>query len=171
VLVPGAAEALARLRAAGYRIAVYTNQSGVARGVMTEDDVRAVNSRLRELLAEEGAELDGVYVCPHSEADGCDCRKPLPGLVLRAARELGADTRWSWGVGDASRDLEAARAAGCRAVLVHAHSAPGERERAERLGPEASVPDLAAAADFILARGDRAGGRDRRASEGPGDIS
>jgi len=153
--LPGAARALRRLKEAGYLLVVYTNQSGVGRGVMTSADVDSVNARLAEVLAEAGAPLDGVYYCPHVDADDCECRKPKPGLLLRAASELGIDLSRSWGLGDGARDLEAARAAGCRVVLVHGDSYPGQREAGEALSPEASVPDLAAAADVVLAAGDR----------------
>ncbi len=153
-LLPGAPEALRRLKDAGYLIVVFTNQSGVGRGVMSAGDVRAVNARMSELLAEAGAPLDGVYFCPHLDKDGCECRKPKPGLLTRAAAELGIDLARSWGVGDGARDLEAARAAGCRVVLVHADAYPGQREAGEALVPDASVPDLSAAADVVLSRGD-----------------
>ncbi len=152
-LLPGAADALRRLKEAGYLLVVFTNQSGVARGVMTPADVEAVNARLGDLLAAAGAPLDGVYFCPHMDGDGCECRKPKPGLIKRAAEELGIDLSRSWGLGDGARDLEAARAAGCRVVLVHGDSYPGERDAGEALSPEASVPDLAAAAEVVLADG------------------
>jgi len=153
-LLPGAAEALLRLKDAGYLLVVYTNQSGVGRGIMTSADVDSVNARLGEVLAEAGAPLDGIYYCPHVDSDDCECRKPKPGLLLRAARELGIDLPRSWGLGDGARDLEAARAAGCRVILVHGNSYPGQREAGEAMSPEASVPDLAAAADIVLATGD-----------------
>ena len=117
---------------------------------MTTADVDEVNARLGDVLARAGAPLDGVYFCPHVDADRCGCRKPKPGLLLRAAGELGIDLSRSWGLGDGARDLEAARAAGCRVVLVHGDSYPGQREAGEAMSPEASVPDLAAAADFAL---------------------
>lgn len=153
-LLPGAADALRRLKNAGYLIVVFTNQSGVGRGVMSADDVRAVNARTGELLAEAGAPLDGAYFCPHVDADGCECRKPKPGLLTRAAADLGIDLSRSWGIGDGARDLEAARAAGCRVVFVHADAYPGQREAGEALRPEASVPDLGAATEVVLSRGD-----------------
>jgi histidinol-phosphate phosphatase family protein len=152
-LLPGSAEALRRLKEAGYLVVVFTNQSGVGRGVMTAADVEVVNAHLGDVLAEGGASLDGVYFCPHVNEDGCECRKPKPGLLTRAAEELGIDLSRSWGVGDGARDLEAARAAGCRVVLVHGDSYPGQREAGEALSPEASVPDLAAAVDVVLRDG------------------
>lgn len=152
-ILPGAVEALRRVKEAGYLIVIFTNQSGVGRGVMTAADVEAVNARLGDILAAAGAAPDGVYFCPHVSEDGCDCRKPKPGLLTRAAEELGIDLPSSWALGDGARDLEAARAAGCRVVLVHGDSYPGQREAGEALSPEASVPDLGAAADVVLGDG------------------
>ena len=114
VPVPGAVEALARLRAAGVPLALVSNQSGVARGLMTLDQVEAVNRRVEELLGPIGPWL----VCPHGPADGCACRKPAPGLVLAAAAALGVDPAECADIGDIGADVEAAHAAGARAILV-----------------------------------------------------
>jgi histidinol-phosphate phosphatase family protein len=112
--VPGAAEALTRLRAAGLPLAMVSNQSGVARGLMTLAQVEAVNRRVEELLGPLGPWL----VCPHGPDDGCTCRKPAPGLVLAAAAALGVDPTECVVIGDIGADVEAARAAGARAILV-----------------------------------------------------
>lgn len=112
--LPGARVALDRLRRAGIPTAVVSNQSGLARGLLSPDQVDAVNRRIEELLGPVGPWL----VCPHGPDDGCGCRKPAPGLVLRAARELGVDPRRCAVVGDIGADVAAARAAGARPVLV-----------------------------------------------------
>ena len=124
-LMPGAAEGLQRLHRAGFRLIVISNQSGVARGLFTEDALAAVEARLRMLLAEADVPLAGFYVCPHlpdgcvpAYARACDCRKPEPGLILRAAREHAIDPTRSWMVGDILNDVEAGRRAGCRTLLV-----------------------------------------------------
>ena len=114
VPVPGAADALAKLRSAGVALAVVSNQSGVARGLMTLEQVEAVNRRVEELLGPIGPWL----VCPHGPDDGCACRKPAPGLVLAAAATLGVDPAGCVVIGDIGSDVEAARAAGARAILV-----------------------------------------------------
>ena len=149
-LLKGVPRALRSLREAGYLLVVASNQSGISKGLMSSEAVAAVNARLGELLAPEGVSLDGIYVCPHSSEALCDCRKPKPGLLLRAARELGIDLARSWMVGDSARDVAAARAAGVRAMFVYGNSYDGEREAAEALSPEAVVPDVEAAARFIL---------------------
>lgn len=111
---PGAREALDRLRGAGIRIAMVTNQSGVARGLLTEDQVAAVNARIEELLGP----LDAVLVCAHGPDADCECRKPKPGLLLEAARRLGVRPAECVVIGDIGSDVDAARAAGARGVLV-----------------------------------------------------
>lgn len=108
--VPGARAALDRLRAAGLRLAVVTNQSGLARGYFTGEQMRAVHARVEELLGR----FDAWLICPHDDADGCGCRKPAPGLVYAAARELGTTASRCAMVGDIGRDVAAALAAGLR---------------------------------------------------------
>jgi histidinol-phosphate phosphatase family protein len=140
--MPGAREALRRLRAAGVPTAVISNQSGVARGLITPDQVSAVNARLEALLGPLGP----VELCPHGPDDGCGCRKPAPGLVLRAAARLGVDPARVAVVGDIGADVEAARAAGARGVLV-----PTARTRAEEVAAAREVaPDLSKAVDLLL---------------------
>jgi D-glycero-D-manno-heptose 1,7-bisphosphate phosphatase len=132
VPVAGANRALERLRAAGVRIAVVTNQSGIARGIVTAEQVAAVNARVEHLLGPLGPWL----VCPHAPNDGCACRKPRPGLVLEAAARLGVAPERCAVIGDIGSDVQAARAAGARAVLV-----PNDRTHAAEI---ASAPETAA---------------------------
>jgi D-glycero-D-manno-heptose 1,7-bisphosphate phosphatase len=117
-LLDGAAAAVALLARAGYLCVVVSNQRGVALGQMTGEDLYAVDTRLRDLVAGAGAELDGTYYCTHGLEDGCDCRKPSPGLITRAARELGIELSASWMVGDSATDVEAGARAGCRTLRV-----------------------------------------------------
>jgi D-glycero-D-manno-heptose 1,7-bisphosphate phosphatase len=124
-LLPGAAGAIRRWNAAGVRVVVVTNQAGVARGMFPEVRVGEVHAHLSAVLAAAGARVDAYYYCPHHATAGvgeyrvaCDCRKPRPGMLLAAARDLGLDLSRSWMVGDKPCDLEAGAAAGCRTVLV-----------------------------------------------------
>ncbi|MHC4611433.1 MAG: D-glycero-alpha-D-manno-heptose-1,7-bisphosphate 7-phosphatase [Planctomycetota bacterium] len=155
-LVNGAPEAIARLRQAGYRIVVVTNQSGLARGLVTERQLEGVHRRLEELLASRGATLDGIYFCPYLDGPEATVegyrqeshlRKPAPGMLLQAAQDLQIDLGRSWLIGDAARDIEAGRRAGCRTVLV-------ERDGADQLGRDAGpthvVGSLREAADMVL---------------------
>ncbi len=142
VPVPGARKALERLREAGVPLAVVSNQSGVARGLLTTENVTAVNRRVEELLGP----LGHWAVCPHGPDDGCGCRKPAPGLVLEAAAAVGARPERCVVVGDIGADVEAARAAGARGVLV-----PTPRTRQEEIeaAPEVA-PDLTAAVELLV---------------------
>src|SRR5579871_4524183 len=111
---PNARALLDRLRAAGLRLAVVSNQSGVGRGYVTVEQVDAVNARIEELLGP----FDGFFVCPHAPEDGCECRKPKPKLILDAARALGVDPGRCYVVGDRDSDVEAARNAGAIGVKI-----------------------------------------------------
>lgn len=124
-LLPGAVVGLRRLHAAGYRLLVVTNQSGVARGYFAEEALAAVRRRLGELFTGAGVPPPEFYYCPHHPngivaryAVTCPCRKPLPGLLHRAAEEHGLDLRRSWLVGDILDDIEAGHRAGCRTILL-----------------------------------------------------
>ncbi|HVI17949.1 MAG TPA: HAD-IIIA family hydrolase, partial [Gaiellales bacterium] len=140
--MPGAQEAVARLRRAGVPTAVVTNQSGIARGFTTADQVAAVNRRVEQLFGPLGP----WFVCPHRDEDGCDCRKPEPGMLLTAARSLGADPARTAMIGDTGADMEAARRAGLRGVLV-----PTAVTLADEVANASEVAsDLAAAVDRLL---------------------
>ena len=142
VAMPGAREAVGRLRAAGVLTAVVSNQSGVARGYIRAEQVAAVNRRVEELVGPVGP----WFVCLHGPGDGCGCRKPAPGLVKAAAAELGVDPADCVVVGDIGSDVEAARAAGARAVLV-----PTATTRPEEVAAAPVVaPDLVAAVELLL---------------------
>jgi D,D-heptose 1,7-bisphosphate phosphatase len=122
----GAAEALVQLKRMGYKLIVVTNQSGVARGVVSEDVLSQVHNRLKQLLAEKEAYLDGIYYCPY-HPDGViakyrkesDWRKPNPGMLLAAASEMDIDLSESWMIGNSGRDIEAGLRAGCRTILIN----------------------------------------------------
>ncbi len=157
-LAPGATNAIRLLARSGCPIAIVSNQSGVARGLFEETALLAVRDRLEQLLGALGAELAGFYYCPH-HPDGCvpefavpcECRKPGPELLHRAAADLGVSLRESWMVGDILDDVEAGTRAGCHTVLVN-----NGNESEWRLGPgrfpEVIVQDLEGAARVIAAR-------------------
>jgi D-glycero-D-manno-heptose 1,7-bisphosphate phosphatase len=157
-LFDGAAVSMRRLREAGFALVLVTNQSGVARGYFSEDDVAAVHRALQEELAAAGAGLDAVYYCPHHPRQGspayrtrCRCRKPGTALLEQAQAELGLDLARSYAVGDRLRDLEGALRLGCRGFLVR--TGYGRREEGrlrQRRLPVEVVDDLAAAACRIL---------------------
>lgn len=140
-LVPGAGKQVARLKAAGYVVIVVTNQPDVARGLLPQDELEAMH----RVLAQE-AGPDEIRFCPHDDHHQCACRKPKPGMLTQAATEHGLDLAASWMVGDGYKDMEAARAAGVRAVLIKADY------NAKVEAPQ-RVADLAEAVDLILEQG------------------
>lgn len=161
-LLPRSLEAIRLINEAGLMAIVTTNQSGVARGYFSQDLVEAVHARLLSLAAGAGARLDAIYYCPHHPAEGsppwraaCDCRKPKPGMILRAAREHGIDLERSYVVGDSVVDIEAGAAAGVRGVLVLTGYGRGlvehQKERF-RTPPAHTADDLLEAVRFILER-------------------
>lgn len=125
-LIPGAAEALARARERGFCVVLVSNQSGIARGLLTDHDLRRVHHRMVELLAAAGTRIDASYYCTDGPDDGCSCRKPAPGLLWHAADDHGLDVTRSIMVGDKVSDVEAGRAAGCRRVML-LRAGPGAR--------------------------------------------
>jgi len=152
-LLPGVGQAVARLNRAGFKAIVLSNQSGLARGLVTQEQLDAVHLRLRELLTEDGARLDGIFICPHHPEDACSCRKPAPGLVLRAQRELGLVSDRAIVVGDKASDVGLARNIGATAVFVlSGHHPEEERARMAELGlaPDFMACDLAEAVKWIL---------------------
>jgi len=160
-LTAGAGVGLCRLRDAGYLLAVITNQSGVALGYFSESALGAVEKEVRRLLSGFGVVLSGFYYCPHhpeGSAPGynvpCECRKPRPGLILKAAADLGIDLAGSWLVGDILDDVEAGRRAGCRTVLID-NGNETEWVRGANREPHRVATGLSDAADLIL-KGDEA---------------
>lgn len=150
-----AGQGLQLLQQLGYALIVVTNQSGIAHGLFTETALSPVQRRLGELLAQYGVVLDGFYYCPHAP-DGvinryairCTCRKPMPGMLRRAAREHGIDLSQSWMIGDILHDVEAGRRAGCRTVLID-NGNETEWKMSPLRTPHLRVPDLYAAATMI----------------------
>lgn len=150
--IPGSLQAIARLNRAGYRVAIATNQSGIARGLFEVHAVEAIHRELEALLAPLGGRLAGFYVCPHGPDDGCDCRKPRAGLFEQIAKAEGVDLKDVPAVGDSLRDIEAALAAGARPVLVLSGNG-AETLASGRLPPEVPVfEDLAAFAAALTER-------------------
>ncbi len=156
-LSPGADEGLVLLQERGYRLVVVSNQPGVALGYFRESALTAVEKRLRELLAANGVPLTGFSYCPHLPegriapyARNCDCRKPAPGMIVRAAQLYGLDLARSWLVGDILDDIEAGRRAGCRTILIDNGNETQWLLSPERQ-PHHMAADLAQAARIIAA--------------------
>lgn len=157
-LFPWSVDAIRALNRAGLPVVVVTNQSAVARGVLTEPALGEIHRQLAETLSAGGATVDAYYYCPHHPrglvpeyAVACDCRKPASGMIDRAARDLGLDPRRSFVVGDKWVDVGLARAVGARAILVRSGYGAGEEAaRPPDLEADAVLDNLAAAASWIL---------------------
>lgn len=137
--LPHVVPALQRLQGAGYRLVVVTNQSAIARGYASREQVDQLHAWVDQQLRQQGVQLAGWYLCPHHPhiSGPCSCRKPKPGLLLQAAHELGLNLAASWMIGDKASDVEAGQAAGCRSL---------------RLNGPGHFADLAAAVDWLLAQ-------------------
>ena len=157
--IPGSIEAIAALHRAGYTVVVATNQSGLARGHFDLDDLEAMHAKLTELVEAEGAEMGGIFYCPHGPDDQCKCRKPLPGLIDAIEAEFNVGAAGMPFIGDTLRDLEAGAAKGCSLVLVLTGN--GQKTLAQldagndgeyRLNgtPVQVFPDLARAAQALI---------------------
>jgi D-glycero-D-manno-heptose 1,7-bisphosphate phosphatase len=151
-MFPVVARAIRRLNEAKLPVLVITNQSGIGRGYFPESLVHTVHDLMAQQLKAAGAHVDGVYYCPHTGNDGCDCRKPKPGMLQRAAREHGLDLVHSFVVGDRYGDIELARRVGSRGILVRTGYGEGELQwhAAKWPSPDLVAEDLAAAVDWIL---------------------
>ena len=152
-IFPFTAQAVRRLNDAGFPVIVVTNQSGVARGIIPPALVEEVHQAIRRELAASGAHIDAFYACIHRSEDGCDCRKPLTGLLKRAVREHSLELRGSWVVGDRGADVELAHNAGAHGALVLTGYGRGEWEwhaPSWPRPPEIVAEDLGAAVEMIL---------------------
>lgn len=134
-IFPQAIDALAVLCDSPYRIVLVTNQSAVGRGIITRETAESINDRLLAVIHEAGGRVDAVYMCPHGPDDGCNCRKPLPGLLLRASAELDIDLDRSLMIGDALTDIQAGQAAGVVSALLRT----GRGQDQERLPAAAAL--------------------------------
>jgi D-glycero-D-manno-heptose 1,7-bisphosphate phosphatase len=154
---PGVVSALRRLHAKGYLFIIVTNQSGVAKGMFDERSLANVERHLHEMMRQAGIPLSGFYYCPH-HPDGrvrryavdCTCRKPMPGMLFRAARERDIRLKHAWFVGDTLDDVEAGRRAGCKTILLNNGHETVWRWSRSRV-PHAMVEDFRSVADTILA--------------------
>lgn len=148
-VISGAALALKRLQEAGWGICVVTNQSGIARGFFDMGQLGKVHQRLAEMLARFGVQLDGIYQCPHDPDAGCDCRKPLPGMVHQAVAAHGFNPREAWVIGDKEVDVGLGHSVGAKSILVR--TGYGKSLETESKA-DFIVDDLAAGIDLVLDR-------------------
>ena len=143
--IPGSLEAIARLNQWGYRVVVATNQSGIGRGLFEMDTLNAIHDKMMKAVAQAGGRIDGIFFCPHTSADRCQCRKPKPGLYEEIATRYNADLAGVPAIGDSLRDLKAAEAVEAQPILVL--TGKGNKTQADPELPSGTLvfPDLAAA--------------------------
>ena len=157
-LLPGVDEAVRLINRSGMKTVVVTNQSGIGRGLFDEAFVGEVHAEMSRMLGEVGAVIDGFYFCPHHPTEGiggyrrsCSCRKPAPGMLLRAAAELAIDLSRSYMIGDMAKDVEAGQRAGAKGILVR--TGYGKDVEADSAAPDHIASDLLAAVRWILGQG------------------
>lgn len=148
--IPGSLEAIAAMNEAGYRVVIASNQSGIGRGLFEMSALNAMHEKMYKALARLGGRVEAIFFCPHTAADGCDCRKPKPGLIQQAAQRFGIEPRGVPIVGDSLRDLEAGVALGCVPHLVR--TGKGEATLAKGNLPEGTRvhDDLRAFSRWLL---------------------
>jgi D-glycero-D-manno-heptose 1,7-bisphosphate phosphatase len=152
--IPGAAEAVAALKAAGWVVVVISNQSGIGRGLFGQEALERITAKMCAGLQAAGGVVDGIYYCPHTPEAGCGCRKPAPGLVQQAAREHGLDLPQSYFIGDKAADIACGKSVGMGTILVET-GLPEERPDPEVARPDHVARDLGAAVEWILQQGGR----------------
>ena len=144
--LPEVFSSAAALDRAGFKIFIVTNQRGIALGKVRSDELEEIHRRMSQEFSQHGVHLAAIYVCPHDLGDHCSCRKPQPGLLIRAAEEHGIDLAASWMIGDSPSDIEAGRRAGCRTARILPASFTGEQDH----GADICSPDLHSAVRSIL---------------------
>ena len=148
--IPGSLEAIARLHRAGYRVVVATNQSGIGRGLLSMDMLAAIHARMLEAVRKQGGEIDAIFFCPHTPEEGCDCRKPAPGLLNEIAKRLQMNLVGIYIVGDAERDVLAARQVMASPVLVRTGKGARTLKQSTVVDDVPVFDDLAAFVDALL---------------------
>jgi len=154
--IPGSIEAIKALNKAGYKVVVITNQAGVARGLIREDLLQTIDKTIQKFILNGGAQIDGLYYCPHHPEHGvypykreCDCRKPNPGMLKKAQKDLDLDLSKSFMVGDKATDIEAGKSAGTKTVLVTTGKGAKEKDRLQNQ-PDHIAANLKQAVSWIL---------------------
>lgn len=149
--IPKSLEAIARLNHAGFKVVIATNQSGISRGYFALEQLNAIHQKMRQTLDRLGGQIDGIFFCPHADADNCNCRKPMPGLLLEIGERLGLDLQKVPMIGDSYRDLQSAWAVGARGILVKTGKGLNTlAKHGHELNATLVFTDLAAASEYLI---------------------
>jgi D-glycero-D-manno-heptose 1,7-bisphosphate phosphatase len=148
--LPNSLEALGKLDKTDYRIIIITNQSAVARGLMSQEDLESIHQRMLAQVEEAGGRIDAIFVCAHHPSDGCGCRKPKTGLVMLAKEAYDLDLGGSWFVGDNTKDIETGRNAGCKTILLK--TGYGGKDGLHKGEPDRRAEDLLEATSIVAGR-------------------
>lgn len=151
--IPGSMKAIAKLKQRGYKVAIATNQSGIARGYYTLETLEAIHKKMLDEVEAAGGKIDGIFVCPHVNEDNCECRKPKPGLLLQAAKQFNIDPSEILLIGDSMRDIHAANNCGAKAIFVNSSHKTHDLLEAKKAGIPVYA-DLAEAVDALVSRFD-----------------
>jgi D,D-heptose 1,7-bisphosphate phosphatase len=146
-LFPSTGQAIKQFKDMGFVVIVITNQSGIARGYFTEDTLAEIHSKMMRELAQDGVQLDAIYYCPHHPDANCECRKPKPKLILRAAKDFDLDLACSYMIGDLQSDIALGKAAGCKTLLISKQESEAPKDWIDQ--PDAIVPDLLEAVKIV----------------------
>ena len=156
--LPGVLKAFRQLKENGYKCVIISNQKCVGKGIISADELDRLTDRVKGYVRERGGDIEKVYYCGHLDEDGCDCRKPLPGMFLKAREDLGIDTlEGKFFVGDSERDMEAGKAAGLSTILVLTGKSTREDAGAWECKPDHICRDLPEAVDVVMEKNEKAG--------------
>ena len=148
--IDGSIEALRRLKDAGYRVCLISNQAGISRGYFTQRDLDLINKRMLEEVEREGGKIDELYYCPHHDSDNCECRKPKAGMIEKAIRSKEVDLKNTFIIGDSIRDVEAGRRMGMKTVLVLSGKTSPSAAKEWSVQPDSIKKNLLEAVEWIL---------------------
>lgn len=153
--IDGSIEALKRLKNAGYKICLISNQGGISKGYFTQEDLERLNKKMLAEIEKEGGEIDRLYYCPHHDKDNCECRKPKTGLIEQAIKNEDVDLRNTFIIGDSIRDVEAGKRMGMKTVLVLSGKTLVNETGKWNVQPDSIKKDLLEAVEWILERGNK----------------
>ena len=148
--IDGSIKALKKLKEAGYKICLISNQGGISKGYFTQEDLDRLNEHMLEEIKKGGGEIDGLYYCPHHDRDNCECRKPKTGLIEQALRKKSVDIKNTFIIGDSMQDIEVGKRMGMKTILVLSGKTPLAETKNWQVQPDCIKKDLLTAVEWVL---------------------